>query len=192
MLSRPLNGYLYRTPDLLRDLLLLDILELTGSTTAAARALSLSQPTVSRRYRTLARDLGLVRQPRQQPGRRYGDSICLRLLRKGMTLHRWQAGVLRIGGRPEHAQRVAGYSWLHWVGLQGKTLRAAPELIRQDLLDGLLLTQQEHAELQRFPAPSKQLGDGLVLVCRSHPRIQPLLAKMEEFQQPSLYRFTRG
>lgn len=137
------QGTPYRAPDLLRDVLLIDMLELTGSTAAAARVLSLSQPTVSRRYRALAQDLGLERRPRQRPGRRFGESSCLRLLRKGLSLHRWQAGVLRVGGRPEHQQQMADYPWLHWVGLEGLLLQAAPELIRNDLLDGLIISEAE-------------------------------------------------
>ncbi len=169
----------YRTPELLRDLLVIDMLELTGSTAAAARVLSLSQPTVSRRYRAVARDLGLVRRPHQQPGRRYGDSICLRLLRRGLTLHRWQAGVLRIAGRPEHAPRVAPIPWLHWIGLEGFCVDAAAELIRRDVLDGLIIQGREHAELRHLCSPGLQLGEGLVLLHRRHPRIRKLLAQRD-------------
>ena len=50
--SRP-----YRIPSSLRDLVMLDLLELTGSTTATAELLTMSQPSVSRRYRSVARDL---------------------------------------------------------------------------------------------------------------------------------------
>ena len=43
----------YRIPATLRDLVMLDLLELTGSTTATAELLATSQPSVSRRYRTM-------------------------------------------------------------------------------------------------------------------------------------------
>ncbi|WP_411872057.1 LysR family transcriptional regulator [Vulcanococcus limneticus] len=179
------QGTAYRPPNLLRDVLLIDMLELTGSTAAAARVLSLSQPTVSRRYRALARDLGLVRQPHLRPGRRFGESSCLQLLRKGLSLHRWQAGVLRIGGRPEHRQQVAGQGWLHWVGLEALPLEAAAELIHQDVLDGLIVTERETAQLRCLCRPVIRVGDDLVLVCRRHPRIQRLMAGLER-QERSL------
>ena len=44
----------YIPPQLLRDLHLLDVLELTGTTQLAGQWLAVSQPTVSRRYRRLA------------------------------------------------------------------------------------------------------------------------------------------
>ena len=56
----------YRVPALLQDIRLLDLLELSGSTVQASELLSLSQPTVSRRYRSLAQDFGLERDPRQR------------------------------------------------------------------------------------------------------------------------------
>jgi len=52
----------YRVPASLRDLVIIDLLELTGSTTATAALLAMSQPSVSRRYQKLVRDLGLRRQ----------------------------------------------------------------------------------------------------------------------------------
>lgn len=175
------QGTPYRAPDLLRDVLLIDMLELTGSTAAAARVLSLSQPTVSRRYRALAQDLGLERRPRQRPGRRFGESSCLRLLRKGLSLHRWQAGVLRVGGRPEHQQQMADYPWLHWVGLEGLLLQAAPELIRNDLLDGLIISEAELSVLGSPYTGGLRIGPELVLICRRHPRIQGLLAELQDW-----------
>jgi hypothetical protein len=51
----------YRVPGALRDLVLVDLLELTGSTVATAEALAMSQPSVSRRCQGVARELGLVR-----------------------------------------------------------------------------------------------------------------------------------
>ena len=51
----------YCLPELLSDIRLLDLLELSGSTVQASQFLSLSQPTVSRRYRSLAQDFDLKR-----------------------------------------------------------------------------------------------------------------------------------
>ena len=92
----------YQIPAVLQDLVLVDMLEITGSTVAASRILNLSQPTVSRRYRALAEDLGLRRIRKGEPGARFGDSPCLQLLRKGANLHRWQQGVLRIAAASSH------------------------------------------------------------------------------------------
>jgi hypothetical protein len=48
-------------PSALRDLVLVGMLELSGSTSAAASMLNVSQPTASRRNRQLAQELGLQR-----------------------------------------------------------------------------------------------------------------------------------
>lgn len=56
----------------MRDLHLVDLLELTGSTSAAQSGLS--QPSVSRRYRALAADLGLQHVPHDPIGKRYGHT----------------------------------------------------------------------------------------------------------------------
>lgn len=91
----------YRTPAVLQPIQLLDLLELSGSTTAAAEALSLSQPTVSRRVRHLLRDLGLERQLHPSGHHlRYGESTCLQLLRRASQAHRLDAGAWRLGSCP--------------------------------------------------------------------------------------------
>ncbi len=64
----------YRIPAALRDLQLVDLLELTGSTTASAVQSGLSQPSVSRRYRSVAVDLGLQYVPHDPIGKRYGHT----------------------------------------------------------------------------------------------------------------------
>jgi hypothetical protein len=60
----------YRLPELLHDIRLLDLLQL-------------SQPTISRRYRIQAEDFGLVRDRRQLWGCGYGTSAAMRLLLAG-------------------------------------------------------------------------------------------------------------
>ena len=82
----------YRIPTVLRDLQLVDLLELTGSTTASAAQIGLSQPSVSRRYRALAADLGLQRLPGYPIGKRYGHTPWLQLLRQGIKSHRLACG----------------------------------------------------------------------------------------------------
>ncbi len=97
------NSALYSTPELLQPIQLLDLLELGGTTTAAAEALNLSQPTVSRRTRHLARDLGLQSNPDQHERvLRYGGSSCLQLLRRACQAHRLEAGAWRVGSCPWH------------------------------------------------------------------------------------------
>lgn len=92
----------YRVPDLLQDIRLLDLLELSGTTVQASALLNLSQPTVSRRYRLLAKDFGLQRHPRQLQGCRFGATEAMRLLRLGCRAHRLAAGVARIGADVLH------------------------------------------------------------------------------------------
>ena len=100
---------------MLRDLQLVDLLELTGSTTASAAQIGLSQPSVSRRYRALAAELGLQRLPDDRIGKRYGHTPWLQLLRQGINSHRLAWGVLRIGGADAAAmglQRKVGVEWV--------------------------------------------------------------------------------
>jgi hypothetical protein len=74
----------YRIPSALRDLVLVDMLELTGSTVGAAQLLNISQPSVSRRYRRIVTELGLERRRSDRaPGRRYGDADRLRRVATG-------------------------------------------------------------------------------------------------------------
>jgi len=72
----------YRTPNALSDVRVLDLIELSGSTVRAAPLLNMSQPSVSRRRRRLAAELGLVSTSQL----RQGDGACLRLLRQQQLL----------------------------------------------------------------------------------------------------------
>ena len=88
---------------LLQPIQLLDLLELSGSTTAAAEALSLSQPTVSPRVRHRLGDLGLERQVDPSAHQlRYGQNTCLQLLRRASQAHRLDVGAWRLGSCPWH------------------------------------------------------------------------------------------
>ncbi|MFN9568887.1 MAG: LysR family transcriptional regulator, partial [Cyanobacteriota bacterium] len=60
----PSSASQYRLPEMLQDIRLLDLLELCGSTVQTGQLMNLSQPTVSRRYRSLAADFGLARKRR--------------------------------------------------------------------------------------------------------------------------------
>lgn len=129
----------YRIPFALRDLVLVDVLELTGSTKAAAAVLAVSQSSVSRRYSAVAADLGLQRRRSRQIGRRYGDTPWLSQLRRGVNGHRLACGVLRIGGEPSLAGDLAGGSAVEWVSLSPQAHAHWPQLLQQELLDAVVL-----------------------------------------------------
>ncbi|MFM2079757.1 MAG: hypothetical protein RLZZ124_45 [Cyanobacteriota bacterium] len=134
---------LYRTPQLLQDIRLLDLLELSGTTVEAAELLNLSQPTVSRRYRKLAHDFGLERQPRRFQRCRYGSSEAIRLLRLGCRAHRLAAGVARIGADLMHQPLLDGLHGLLPTPVRFRPLEAWAELVREGVLDGALVSDLE-------------------------------------------------
>ena len=96
---------------------MIDLLELTGSTTATAELLAMSQPSVSRRYRSMARDLGLQRQNDAPVGRRFSDTPWVGWLRKGVNHHRLANGALRVGSGQELQPLLENSPWAHWVSL---------------------------------------------------------------------------
>jgi len=87
---------------------MLDLLELTGSTTATAEFLTVSQPSVSRRYCSVARDLGLARQ---------SDASWIPYLRRGINHHRLTGGVLRVGSGRALEAAFSGVPWSQWIRL---------------------------------------------------------------------------
>lgn len=121
----------YRLPELLHDIRLLDLLELCGTTVQASRLLQLSQPTISRRYRLLSEDFGLVRDRRQLWGCGYGTSAAMRLLRLGCRAHRLAAGVARIGSDLLHHPLLAGCPWLLPTPQRFRAAANWLELVRQ-------------------------------------------------------------
>ena len=86
----------YKPPALLRDVHLLDLLELTGSCVYASRHLWISQPTASRRYQRLAEDFGLRRDKHRRLACRFGVSPSIRGLRQAGRAHRLEAGVIQV------------------------------------------------------------------------------------------------
>lgn len=133
----------YRTPGLLSDLRLLDLLELSGSTRRAGRLLDLSQPTVSRRYRTLVSDFGLQSPAVESPACRYGSSRALQLLRLGYRSHRFEAGVARLGCDLLHQGLLEGLHWLLPTPARFRSVHHWFDLVRQGVLDGALLSELE-------------------------------------------------
>ena len=144
MPPRPAQSY--RPPALLQDIRLLDLLEISGTTLEAGRALGLSQPTVSRRTRTLVEDFALRPNRRRQVGCCYGTSTAMRLVRLGCRAHRLSAGVARIGAD------LILQPLLHECGcLLPSPPRFRPvegwlELVRQGVLDGALVSGLEFSE----------------------------------------------
>jgi DNA-binding transcriptional LysR family regulator len=133
----------YRLPELLSDIRLLDLLELSGTTVRASQLLNLSQPTVSRRYRALADDFGLRRDPRSIKRCRYGSTNAMRLLRLGCRAHRLGAGVARIGTDLLHWHLLEGCDWLLPVPVQFRPACEWAELVRQGVLDGAVVSGLE-------------------------------------------------
>lgn len=133
----------YRLPALLQDIRLLDLLELSGSTVQASELLSLSQPTVSRRYRSLAQDFGLERDPRQRKLCRYGSSDAMRWLRMGCRAHRLEAGYARIGADLMHQPLLSGMDWLLPTPVRFRSIHAWAELIREGVIDAALVSGLE-------------------------------------------------
>lgn len=168
----------YQIPTVLQDLVLVDMLEITGSTVAAAQHLNISQPTVSRRYRALAEDLGLRRIRKGPPGARYGDSLCLQLLRKGANLHRWQQGVLRIAAAPSHRHWLNQKATVEWLDLPPIAPAHWSCLLRRELLDALLLPASEQELLGSYGTrvqlqfPNQA---AMALICRPHPQVRNLV-----------------
>ena len=141
------NGH-YRTPGVLEPIELLDLLELTGTTSAAAEALGLSQPTVSRRSRRLVQDLSLKsRKPMALQALRYSETSCLRLLRRASQHHRLDAGSWRVGGSPWQQQLLPPKRASGDPPTRFRHPRAWQELLRAHCLDGALLHGLDLREL---------------------------------------------
>lgn len=173
----------YRVPSVLRDLVLVDMLELTGSTVATASLLQMSQPSVSRRYRALAEDLGLERQKNLPVGRRYGDTDWLLLLRRGVNGHRHACGVLRVGGPAVFAAAMDDRSWVEWVSLGRSALKNWSQLLQLELLDAIALPQaqipcgQEAAGF-RMVTISRDGAQPLMLMSRCEPQVQAIINRI--------------
>lgn len=162
----------YRTPALLSDIHLLDLLELSGSTRAACRLLKISQPTVSRRYRALADDFGLNPELVDSEVCRYGTTTTMRLLRQSCRCHRLEAGVARFGSDLLHHGLLAPLHWLLSTPVRFRSASQWVELVRQGVLDGALVSQvelQESAGLDEADVTLHPVGS-LPLALASPPK----------------------
>ena len=135
----------YRPPALLQAVSMLDLLELTGSTVHTAELLNLSQPTVSRRSRGIAQDLGVqLRQPgHAQEGLRCGAGPCLRLLRRAAKCHRLEAGVARLAPDGWLGGVLEGVDGLLPLPARFRPVQQWHALVRSHVADGALVCGQE-------------------------------------------------
>jgi hypothetical protein len=169
----------YRVPPCLRDLVMIDLLEITGSTTATAQMLALSQPTVSRRYRSLVRDLGLQRQRNGPVGQRFANAPWIPPIRRGVNHHRLSAGWLRLGSRHSLHAQWAELPWAQWVHLGQEQQRHWRSLLQLELIDGIAFEQEpglsENAKQSLTVVPiAASSRSGFHLVCRRDPLVLAL------------------
>ena len=132
----------YRTPALLSDIGVLDMLELNGTTSAASSFLHISQPTVSRRYRALAGDFGLVQRRRHQQ-MRYGSTPAITHLRQGARSHRLEQGFARIGTDLFHQFLLADLPQVLPVPQHLRPAEHWADLVRLAVIDGAVISSLE-------------------------------------------------
>jgi len=127
------------SPQLLRDLRLLDALELTGTTQQAARWLAVSQPTVSRRCPRLVENFGLPsrRQAKRLP---QGPTVSLRQLRLAARWHRFEAGVAAVATDPLHGWLLADLNGLLPMPQRFRSADDWLDLVRSGVVDAALLS----------------------------------------------------
>ena len=155
----------YRTPALLSDIGVLDMLELNGTTSAASSFLHISQPTVSRRYRALAGDFGLVQRRRHQQ-MRFGSTPAITHLRQGARSHRLEQGFARIGADLFHQFLLADLPQVLPVPQHLRPAEHWADLVRLAVIDGAVISSLELEqvkdpnalrELSLYPLGSLQL-----------------------------------
>ena len=166
----------YRVPPCLRDLVMIDLLEITGSTTATAQILALSQPTVSRRYRSLVRDLGLQRQRNGPVGQRFANAPWIPPIRRGVNHHRLSAGWLRLGSLHSLHAQWAELPWAQWVHLGPEQQLHWRSLLQLELIDGIAFDQEpplsEDARRSlSVMSIATRSGSSIHLVCRQDPLV---------------------
>ena len=178
----------YRAPELLQAISVLDLIELTGNTVHTAELLNLSQPTVSRRSRSIAKELG-VQLGQSSDGQilHCGDGACLRLLRRAAKRHRLEAGVARIASDGWLSAALEGVEGVLPLPARFRSIQRWHALVRSHVADGALVCGQEvrlHVpELPRWQSghPGPISWDGCVLVPLGSLPLSLVRAK----QQPS-------
>jgi len=167
----------YQIPNCLKDLVMVDLLELTGSTISAAEWLSMSQPSVRRRQRALARDLQLESSPQAPPGQRYGDTPWLELIRRGVNLHRLSRGMLRIGPPPGQDSPLGRLAGVEWIALSAAPYGHWPNFLRAELLDAVVMAAEVEAVEQPWDAYALPSGRGepVMVAVRPDATVRELL-----------------
>jgi len=139
----------YRLPALLGAIDLVDLLELCGTASATAGAMGISQPTVSRRYRALAADLGLRRWGQSGPQQLiYGETTCLRLMRQAYQWHRLEAGLVRLAANPCQGLLLEGLPADPRLPLRFRQPGSWRRLLEAAVIDGALLSSLDLELLQ--------------------------------------------
>ena len=172
--SRRRPGPVYAPPQPLEHLHVLDLLELTGSQTKAARALALHQSTVCRSAALMGEQFRL--QPRRGASvLRYGSNESLRLLRLAYRAHRLMDGLLRVATDPLHQPLLAGMVSVQPVPPRFRSSRQWALLLKQALLDGAIVSSWRHPRLVASERPPSWTGvvtvplGALPLQLVSHP-----------------------
>lgn len=129
----------YAPPAPLEDLHILDVLELVGSQSKAARALDMHQSTVCRSLQLMQHQIKLASAPGSKVCR-YGSNPCLYHLRMAYREHRLMANQLRIATDPLHIALLLGMDGIQQVPPRFRSADHWAELIQHGLLDGAILT----------------------------------------------------
>jgi len=143
----------------------------------------MSQPTVSRRYRSVACDLGLRRRKSAPVGRRYGDAPWMSLLRKGVNHHRLANGQLRVGGGLQFEQMFSVAPWARWVPLGREQQDQWRSLLKLELLDAVVMTERpdltsEESVQQAFVEVHPWSESQVVLICRGDPMVLEICSRL--------------
>ncbi len=129
---------------MLLSLQVLDLLEISGSQSRAARSLAMHQTTVSRSYWDLAE------QFRLQPGRdrqtvcRWGVSTSLRFLRLACRAHRLDDGRLRLATDALHQSLLDGLPGVLQVPPCFRTAEDWAALVEHGVIDGAIVSSLCH------------------------------------------------
>ncbi|MFM7550946.1 MAG: hypothetical protein ACKO8I_19200 [Cyanobacteriota bacterium] len=147
----------YRPPEMLVNLHVLDLMEVSGSQMRAARSLSMHQTTVSRSYWDLAEQFRL--QPERGPRKvcRWGLSTSLRFLRLASRAHRLEDGRLRLATDALHQSLLDGLPGVLQVPPCFHPAGDWATLVAQGVIDGAIVSSICHdqtlasGKLPRWP-----------------------------------------
>ncbi|WP_216904159.1 hypothetical protein [Synechococcus sp. CCY 9618] len=137
----------YRIPDPLRDLRVIDLLELTGNQLQAGQALQVHQSTVCRIRKTWIEQFGIVRTAGVEPGQRpplTGMGLCIQHLRMAARAHRMEEGWLRLATDALHQPLVDGMEATILVPPRFRSSRHWAELVRLGVIDAALVSSLCH------------------------------------------------